>query len=214
MRKRHHLRWLGCLVTAILLTLVLLVGTAAAARAPSTIVARLMGDISTLDPGNVKNINDMFVATNIYASLVRYIPGTSDIEPDLASSWEVSDDGLELVFHLREGLQFHKGYGPVTADDVKFTFDRIIEGGMVQASYLTAVDTVEVIDDLTVQIRLKAFDSAFLSNGCSRELWYEYAVGTPHELPFLTPRSELLLSGHTHSLVGEHLGQGNLCGVE
>lgn len=163
MRKGHHFRGLGCLVTALLFSLVLLSAITLAARDPATIVARLMGDISTLDPGNVKNVNDMFVATNIYASLVRYIPGTSDIEPDLASSWEVSADGLEFVFHLREGLQFHKGYGPVTADDVKFTFDRIIEGGMVQASYLTAVDTVEVIDDQTVRIRLKAFDSAFLS---------------------------------------------------
>lgn len=163
MRKRHYPRRLGCLVMVLVFSLVLLNTATLAARDPSTIVIRLMGDISTLDPGNVKNVNDMFIATNIYASLVRYIPGTSDIEPDLASSWEISDDGLEFVFHLREGLQFHKGYGPVTADDVKFTLDRIIEGKMVQASYLTAVDSVEVIDDLTVVIRLTSFDSAFLS---------------------------------------------------
>jgi len=163
MRSGQYLRQSAFLATALLLSLVLAVGLTAVARDSSTIVARLMGDISMLDPGNVKNVNDMFVATNVFASLVRYIPGTSEIEPDLASSWEVSDDGLEFVFHLREGLQFHKGYGPVTADDVKFTLDRIIENGMVQASYLTAVDTVEVLDDLTVRIRLTAFDSAFLS---------------------------------------------------
>src|SRR5690606_20036162 len=78
-------------------------------------------------------------------------------QPDVAASWEVSDDGLTWPFQLREDVTFHNGRG-VVADDVKFSIDRIKEigPGGKYASYITDVDSVEVVDDYTVQFNMVA----------------------------------------------------------
>lgn len=65
----------------------------------------------------------------VYDALTRFKAGTSDVEPALAESWEVSDDNLEYTFHLRQGVQFHSnaGFTPtreMNADDVLFSFTR------------------------------------------------------------------------------------------
>jgi peptide/nickel transport system substrate-binding protein len=49
---------------------------------------------------------------------------TTSVEPDLAESWTVSDDGTVWTFTLRKGVQFHKGFGELTAEDVRFSFER------------------------------------------------------------------------------------------
>lgn len=65
----------------------------------------------------------------VYDALTRFKAGTSEVEPALAESWEVSPDNLEYVFHLRKGVGFHTtdGFTPtrdMNADDVLFTFER------------------------------------------------------------------------------------------
>src|SRR5210317_961802 len=65
----------------------------------------------------------------IYGGLVQFELGTTKVIPDLAESWEVSDDGLEYTFKLRSGVKFHSidGFTPsrdFNADDVIFSFDR------------------------------------------------------------------------------------------
>src|SRR5438552_15668248 len=52
---------------------------------------------------------------------------TAEVEPDLAESWTLSSDGTIWTFQLRKGVQLHKGFGDLTAEDVKFSFDRTIE---------------------------------------------------------------------------------------
>jgi peptide/nickel transport system substrate-binding protein len=88
---------------------------------------------------------------------------TTEVEPDLAESWTVSDDGLVWTFKLRKGVQFHKGFGEMTADDVKFSFERQINRtkGTRFAKNLSMIDNITVIDPYTVQINLKTYDPVF-----------------------------------------------------
>src|SRR5690606_6059460 len=79
----------------------------------------------TLDPAHFSLINDYVIARQVYNGLVRYKPGTTEIEPDLAESWSHSEDGLTYTFHLRQGVQWHKGYGELTAQDVVDHYLRI-----------------------------------------------------------------------------------------
>ena len=63
---------------------------------------------------------------NIHNALVKYKPNTVEIVPDLATSWEMSPDGLQYTFKLRTDVEWHKGYGKFTANDVKASFERLI----------------------------------------------------------------------------------------
>ena len=57
-----------------------------------------------------------------------YKPGTTELEPDLAENFTVSDDGLTYTFKLRDGVKFHNGR-PVTASDVKYSLERAVNPG-------------------------------------------------------------------------------------
>ena len=103
----------------------------------------------------------------MYNALVRrnLVDGLRTVVPDLAASWEASDDGLTYTFNLREGVTFHDGE-PFTSADVVATFDRILNPpeGVVSRfqSDLTMVDSVEAVDDLTVQFNLNAPRAYFI----------------------------------------------------
>lgn len=107
------------------------------------------------------------VLAHMYNGLVRLnlVDGLRSVVPDLATSWDVSDDGLTYVFHLREGVTFHDGE-PFTSADVVATFNRIMDPpeGVVSVfkDELVMVDSVEAVDDLTVQFNLNAPRSYFL----------------------------------------------------
>jgi peptide/nickel transport system substrate-binding protein len=107
------------------------------------------------------------VLTHLYNNLVRrnLVDGLRSIIPDLATEWEISDDGLVYTFTLREGVTFHDGE-PFTADDVVATFNRIIdppEGVISQfRDDFAMVSNVEADDDLTVRFELSAPRAFFL----------------------------------------------------
>jgi len=104
----------------------------------------------------------------MYDTLLRYNPldGGQTIIPDLAYTWEMSSDGLTYTFHLRDGVKFHDD-APLTADDVKASFDHIIfpPPGILspRKSVFDAVQKVEVVDPLTVQFTLRAPQSFFIA---------------------------------------------------
>lgn len=117
------------------------------------------GDINTLDPAFLTSVEREFTIMNcIFSGLVKYKEGTWDIVPDLATSWDISTDNKEITFHLQKGVQFQKGYGELTAADVKFSFERIIDPAQAspEASSWGALDHVEIIDDYTVKLVLNA----------------------------------------------------------
>src|SRR3974390_2003336 len=93
-------------IFALACTALLPVGTA---RADTTLVVSIAADPTGLDPEAVLNNTSGFVMATIYDSLVAYKPGSVDVGPGLAESWEASADGLTYTFHLRKGVKFHDG---------------------------------------------------------------------------------------------------------
>lgn len=108
------------------------------------------------------------VLCHVYNNLVRLnlVDGLRSVVPDLAESWEISDDGLTYTFTLRKGVTFHDGE-PLTADDVVATFNRILdppEGVVIPIrADVGMVDSVEKVDDLTVQFNLNSPRAYFLN---------------------------------------------------
>ena len=88
---------------------------------------------------------------------------TTEVEPDLAESWRVSEDGTVWTFKLRQGVQFHKGYGELTAEDVRYSFERQMQRqrGMRFAKNLDVIRDIAVLDLHTVRITLKQYDPVF-----------------------------------------------------
>jgi len=81
-------------------------------------------DIHSLDPHDGTTTIDYACIDPIFNALVRFKPediNPEKIEPDLAEKWVRSNNGLVWTFHLRQRVMFHKGYGELTAEDVKFS---------------------------------------------------------------------------------------------
>jgi len=87
--------------------------------------ARINVDLKNADPGDVFDAPDGIAISLAYENLVRFKPDSKDLENWLAVEWEPSDDFLRWHFKLQEGVLFHGGYGEMTADDVKYSFERI-----------------------------------------------------------------------------------------
>lgn len=118
----------------------------------------------------------------IYNRLVEFQRGSTEIEPALAESWEVSEDGLTYTFHLRKGVKFHsnKEFTPsrdFNADDVVFSFNRQLDPNhpyhnVSKATYPyfksmkfpTLLQAVEKVDDHTVKFTLTRKDATFVSS--------------------------------------------------
>ena len=116
---------------------------------------------SSLDPVKTVDGSSMIAESVIFDTLVDSRGGMPTvIEPMLASSWTVSDDGTEYVFTLREGVKFHDGT-EMTAEDVVFTLERCMEEP-VSASHFECIDTVEATGDYEVKVTLNSPNSMFL----------------------------------------------------
>jgi len=154
-----HLRT-TLLASAIALT------TALGAQAAQTdITIGMQLEPPNLDPtaGAAAAIDEVVYA-NIFEGLTRYRADGS-IAPDLAKSWDISDDGLTYTFHLHDGVKFHDGT-TMDANDVKFSLDRARAKGSTNAQkpLFAGIDTVEVVDPLTVKVTLKQPNGGFITN--------------------------------------------------
>lgn len=85
-------------------------------------IETMAGDIATLNPLVNESSSGSAVISRILDSLVTLDPHTGEVIPNLAKSWDISDDNLEYTFHLREGVHWSDG-APFTADDIIFTWD-------------------------------------------------------------------------------------------
>ncbi len=125
-----------------------------------TLKTTIGADPGTLDAHVTSTIFAYSVVDSISNTLVAEDDRTADIKPELAERWETPDDRT-VVISLRKGVKFHDG-SPLTAEDVKFTVERILDKeakvGTVAAykQKVEPIDTVEVVNDGTVRIRLKA----------------------------------------------------------
>jgi peptide/nickel transport system substrate-binding protein len=150
-----------------------------------TLVFAGAADPVVLDGALVSDGESLRVIDQIYESLVSLEPGTTELAPGLAQSWELSEDGLEYTFELEEGVTFHDGE-PFNAEAVCFNFDRWYnftgsfqnpsasyywqtvfggfaetdpESGAPEDSYF---ESCEAVDEGTVAIRLTSPSSAIL----------------------------------------------------
>jgi peptide/nickel transport system substrate-binding protein len=143
------------LPVSLLLSLLLLAVAGPAAAAPEgTMTWGLHVTLASkwLDPGDTEAfINPFMVLYAVHDALVKPMPG-SDNTPSLAESWTASKDGLTYEFVLRKGPKFHNG-DPVTADDVKFSFERY--RGAAAKLLKDRVREVQVVDPTHVRFVLK-----------------------------------------------------------
>ena len=119
-------------------------------------------DSTTFDPIKTAQNVDFWVFMNIFDVLVRVDKSGTELQPGLAESWEISEDGLTYTFTMREA-SFSDG-SPITAGDAAFTLLRIRddEESLWSDSY-TVIDTAEATDDRTLVVTLKTPSAPFLS---------------------------------------------------
>ncbi|AEG45566.1 ABC transporter substrate-binding protein [Isoptericola variabilis] len=124
--------------------------------ASGTLTVGTTEQITSLDPAGSYDNGSFAVMNQVYPFLMNSPYGTSEVEPDIAESAEFTAP-TEYTVTLKEGLTFANG-NELTASDVKFTFDRQVaiadENG--PSSLLYNLDSVEVVDDLTVVFHLKS----------------------------------------------------------
>jgi peptide/nickel transport system substrate-binding protein len=117
--------------------------------------ARSYADINKLDPGFYQNAYNVDVMNCIYSKLIKYKPGR-EWGWELQAAEEIEQvDPTHIRFRLRKGIMFTGGYGEMTAEDVKFSFERIIEHDSPVKGDWGPLDHVEVEDDYTGVIVLK-----------------------------------------------------------
>ncbi len=138
---------------------------------PGVLVVGQIAEPKALDPAAVTAVNDFRILMNVYDGLVRYKSGTLEVEPALATGWEISEDGTVYTFDLRDGVKFHDG-SDFDADAVVFNFERMLNedhpfhdtGPFPLAFFFSAVDSVEAVDAQTVKFTLNEPYAPFLSN--------------------------------------------------
>jgi peptide/nickel transport system substrate-binding protein len=109
-------------------------------------------DIVTMDPAEAFVKYSCMVARNAHEGLVQYNLKDFSIEPVLAKSWELDEDGG--TFHLRKGVKFHDGT-EFKAEAVRFNWQRIMAINKGPSTWLKDIKDVKVIDDYTVRIETK-----------------------------------------------------------
>lgn len=143
-------------------------------------------DPQKLDPAFNGDFGSLEINANLYEGLFRFVGTSTDIEPCLATGYDVSDDGLTYTFRLREGVTFHDGTA-FDADAVVVNFARQMGGAarenMGYAEFVfgsegssTGVASVEALDPHTVRVVLRAPSTPFLRN-------LAMALGTPIASP-------------------------------
>jgi peptide/nickel transport system substrate-binding protein len=126
------------------------------AAAPSgELIIGTTDKVTVLDPADAYDFHTWEIFHNTMDTLLHYIPGTTELEPGLAVDLpQVSDDGLEYTFTLKQGLKFNDGT-PFNADAVKWSIDRTIRLQGDPNWLVTAfVKQVDVVDDYTVKFTL------------------------------------------------------------
>ncbi len=120
--------------------------------------------LTSLDPQSTQlGVCDRVAYDALYNQLIR-INTAGEILPEIAESWDVSDDGLTYTFQIRSGVIFHDGTA-LDAEAVTFSIDRMRDPASESpvAGQLTAIEAVNAVDDQTVEIVLSGFNAPFLS---------------------------------------------------
>ena len=90
-------------------------------------------DAESLDPAAAGTMEALIGIEPFYETLVSLKGMTTDLAPSLATSWEVSKDGMAITFNLRKGVKFHDGT-ELTAEDVRYTYERLLKTSLNSAA--------------------------------------------------------------------------------
>ena len=142
-----------------------------------TLAYRFKTDAPSLDSAQLRDTTSSTVAQCIYDGLVEQDPLTLEVRPELAESWDVSEDGTVFTFHLRKGVLFHNGR-EVTADDFKYSMERVLSPATAanqrwvleeikgsddfKGSPGEHVEGIEVLDRYTLRLTIKRPYQPFL----------------------------------------------------
>ena len=105
-----------------------------------------------LDPALAIDADSYMIIANVFDGLTKYKRGTTEVEPCLATSWDIPDP-TTYIFTLREDVTFHDGT-PFDANNVKYSFDRVIELAGPPSYLFDVINKTEVIDTYTVKVTL------------------------------------------------------------
>src|SRR5262245_45911744 len=142
-----------------------ILGTPLAAEEPKhggTLTVGLAADISHFDIFRAIGYEAVWALENIHSGLVRG-GHQGNIIPDMATSWDIKDDGHTYVFHLHKGITFHDGTA-ADAEAIKWNIEYILDPANTADArvFLRPIAAVEALDDATLQIRLKEPSADFL----------------------------------------------------
>jgi len=154
-------------------------------------------DPVTFDPQKCAGLACLWAYEHVYESLTRFDLG-GNAEPCLAESWE-NPDPLTWIFHLRQGVKFHNGE-ELTAEDVKFSMDRVLDPETASSyrTFFEPIVEVNIIDDYTVEFKM---DKPFVSilNNMASDLG----------APILNKEwAEEQLAGGVQEITGDAMGTG------
>mgnify|MGYP002336180015 CR=1 FL=1 len=166
--------------TVLAAVLSLAVALPVAAQVPKqggSIIVTYKDDVATLDPAIGYDWQNWSMIKSLFSRLMEYKPGTAELTPGLAESYEISKDGLTYTFRLRKGVKFHNGRELVAAD-VKYSVERVTNpktespgagffdsiAGMDawKKGEANEVKGVTVVDPYTVKFTLSRPDATFL----------------------------------------------------
>ena len=153
------------LIAATVVTLFTLASTVAAQAQRADAIIGLQLEPPHLDPTSAAaGAIDQVLYANVFEGLTRFGPDGS-VQPGLAASWTISDDGLSYTFQLREGVTFHDGT-TFEASDVVFSLDRARaeDSTNAQKALFAGIERVEALGDSSVRIDLAAPQGNFLFN--------------------------------------------------
>ncbi len=166
-----------CFMATALVLMLPLGGMAKAIKQGGDMIVTYKDDVVTLDPAIGYDWQNWSMIKSLFSGLMDYKPGTTELTPDLAESFEISADGLVYTFKLRKGVKFHNGREMV-AGDVKYSLERTINPktqspgqgfyGMIKGFDDLAggkgetLSGITAVDDYTVRFNLSRPDATFL----------------------------------------------------
>ena len=151
-----------CIAVVLMLAVVTFCGYSAMAADVRTLNLSTLAPLTTIDPHNTTNQQDIIFHKQIFEPLFFQNEGTGEYEPRVAESFSVSPDGLTYTFNIRKNVKFHNG-NDLKASDVVFSLKRAAENPKVR-NYLVTMADVSATDDYTVVVKLKQPNAAFLND--------------------------------------------------